>query len=217
MAVVGHVIVLLFIPLFGAGLRTPLDTQREARESTGAYRLLERLFGYSVGAGRRYALLLVVVALLAGEVSLRLWGAGVFGQWWDKLAASFVPVLAAVWAASMLAGLLGGLRWPRSDLGRKLFVFLVLIGLLILSVVPVAVLSTGQDRRPLSAEIAGTMFLTAGTMSAFPVGDMWKSPTMGALAKDLILPFLSAGWYIVVGGVLVGLRLLLRRRRRGTG
>jgi hypothetical protein len=211
---VGFVVVLLFVPLFGAGLPTPLDKLRESGESTHEYRLLERLFGYSLANGRRYALLLVVVALVAGELGLLLWGRDVFARWWDNMAAGFVPVLAAVWAASVLAGQLSRKRWPRSDYGRKLFVLLMLIAVVILSALPALVLGTGQDRPPLSAEIASTLMLPGGTIGAFPLADMgWQSATMHRLSQSLALPFLTAGWYVLVGAGLLILRLLLGRRR----
>jgi hypothetical protein len=211
---VGFVIVLLFVPLFGAGLAAPLDKLREAGGSTREYSLLERLFGYSLVNGRRYALLLVIVAFIAGELGLLLWGGDVFGRWWDSMAAGFVPVLAAVWAASVLAEQLSRKRWPRSDYGRKLFVLLVLIGVAILSVVPAMVLGMGQDPPPLSAEIASTMMLPSGTMGAFPLTDMgWHSATMHRLSQNLVLPFLTAGWYVLVGLGLCAFRFLLGRRR----
>jgi len=212
---VGFVIVLLFVPLFGAGLPTPLDRLHESGESTREYSLLERLFGYSLVSGRRYALLLVVAAFTAGELGLLLWGGEVFGRWAGSMAAGFVPVFAAVWAASEFAGLLSRSRWPRSDYGRKLFALLALGGMVILSVVPAGALGIGQDPQPPSAEIASTMMLPAGSLGAFPHADMdWHSATMHRLSQNLVVPFLTAGWYVLFGAGLCALRRVAGSPRR---
>jgi len=212
---VGFVIALLFVPLFGAGLPTPLDRLRETGGSTGEYALPERLFGYSLVSGRRYALLLVVAAFIAGELGLLLWGGEVSGRWAGSMAAAFVPVFAAVWAASALAGQLSRSRWPRSDYGRKFFVLLVLVGMVIVSALPAVVLGLGQDQPPLSAEVASTMMLPAGSLGAFPHADMdWHSATMHRLSQGRVLPFVTAGWFVLFGAGLYVFRCLLGLLRR---
>ena len=128
-------LLLALVPVFAAGLPTPLDRRRLLRQpvppSSGRW---ERLFGYAIPSGGRYLLLLLVACFAATEASLLLWGDGLAGRWAGCLALAFVPAAASVWAFGILGRLTMYLRWPRTDGGRR---FLALVAMAVLLLVPV--------------------------------------------------------------------------------
>jgi len=211
----GVVLPFLLVPLFAAGLPSPLDRRRQKGESLAGYGLWERLFGFSLPAGLRYVVLLALLALAAGEFGLMQWGPKIFVRWWDNMVLAFLPIFAALWALGELAALLGRLTWPNSDIGRKLFVFCIAAGLLMVSWVPAVGLAAGYDEPPAAAELSSTLVLPLGIASAFPSGEMqWASPLMNSISQSVPVPFITAGWYVLAALALLLLRQAVGRRHR---
>ncbi|MBM3471694.1 MAG: ABC transporter permease [Armatimonadetes bacterium] len=206
----GVALAYVLTPLFCAGARGPLDGSKPRK----GYGLLERLFGYSMAAGLRYVLLLTVVAWAMSQVGLLVWGNGLFDRWCGTLTLAFVPIVAAVWGFGKLAELIGLIPWPRSDVGRKLFVF-VLIALLMAGwAIPAMMLSWGHPEPSAASEVMMACTMPAGVVAAFPSpAKVWASAAMDRLAAALPLPIFAALVHVAGGLLCLGLTALLRSRR----
>jgi hypothetical protein len=165
-------------------------------------------------AGLRYVLLLTVAAWGMSELGLLIWGHGLFDRWSGTLALAFVPVGAAVWGLGKLADLIGLISWPRSDVGRKLFV-LVIVALLIAGwTIPAMMLGWGHDEPPAVSEVLTACVMPSGVLSAFPsAGKMWASSAMTRLARELPVPLFTAAVHVAGGVLCLALTALIRGQR----
>jgi len=209
----GVALAYVLTPLFCAGARGPLDRRKPC---TG-YGLFERLFGYSTAAGLRYVLLLTVAAWGMSEVGLLVWGSGLFGRWSGAVTLAFVPIVAAVWGFGKLADLIGLIPWPRSDVGRKLFV-LVLMALLMAGwAIPAVMLGWGHPEPSAASEVMLACSMPAGVLCAFPSTEIeWASSTMTRLASALPTPLFTALVHAAGGLLCLALTVLVRSRRLRT-
>ncbi len=209
-AIIGHVLVAL-VPLFAAGLLTPLDKRRIAGEKTKDYSIWERMFGLSLDAGARYVMLLALLTLVIALLGMLLWGGEVFGDHWDAIVLGFVPIFAAVWALSMGTRIIGFCAWPRSDFGRKLVCVLLFGALILVSVCPAYVLARDVDEPTFASELSLTPVLAAGVVSAFHISLFEaESAAMKALTEWVPMPVITTVLYVALGILF----LLAKRRMR---
>ncbi len=201
---------LALLPLFAAGLPTPLDLRRRAGQSLGAYRALERTFGFSVQAGHRYTFALGVAALVLIEAGLRLWGGEFLADWSGPVALAFLPILAAVWAFGVLTRLTAVASWPQTGAGRKLAAVLLVVAINLGLVKLGSMLCEPGKDPPAIAEAVRTLTVFYSPMQALsPGGEAVVSPLMKAIDAFVPLPIIAAAFYVVVG---FGLKAVEGRR-----
>jgi ABC-type transport system involved in multi-copper enzyme maturation permease subunit len=207
-------LVLLLIPLFAAGLLTPLDRRRQLGRSLAKYGWWERACGLSLDGGIRYVLLLTLTALVAGELGLALWGGDLLPRWGQALALAFVPILVGMWALCWLVRLVGMGRRPATSGGRKLLAYLALVVFVVVSILPGILLGRGHKEPTGAAELASTLVVFAGVNTAFlPSATKWASPLMHSLTERIPAPLITACWYLVLGLVFWLIARRTTRRR----
>jgi hypothetical protein len=212
MAALGYGLLLL-VPLFCAGERTPLDLRWRTEAAPRGYSQAERLFGYSLYAGQRYLLLMAMVAVAVVEAGLALWGPSYLTAWWRGVTACLLPILAAVWAYGVLARLTPLVRWPRSSAGKKI---VALVAIIVVNLALNFALLPGYSGREPTAtgEFLATMHLWDGVSWAFPEsGARMASPAMQALERAVPVPLVTAAWYVLGGLALLALEAVLKRRK----
>lgn len=209
-AVAGHLLVAL-VPLFAAGLLTPLDKRRIAGQEIRDYSIWERMFGLSLDAGARYVMLLVLLTLVVALLGMLLWGGNVFADHWDSMVIGFIPIFAAVWALSMGTRITAFRVWPKSDSGRKAVGMLLFVALVLLSLWPARMFAHGVDEPTFVSELSATPRLSAGVMSAFHLsGSEAESAAMRALTERVPIPIVTTVLYVAVGLLF----LLAKREKR---
>ncbi len=209
-------LLLVLIPVFAAGLPTPLDRRRLLRQPLpSSYRLWERLFGHSVVSGGRYLLLLLVACFAVTEAGLFLWGNGLAGRWSGCLALAFVPAAAAIWAFGILGRLVMYLRWPRTDDGRRFLSLVLTAAVLLAPVALCAMMSPGKAEPTATVEFIGSVMPSTGIMAAFPTHETsYASDFMKSIVTAVPGPVITAVWQVLLGCVLLVLEVPLKRRWR---